>query len=105
VSYQDRVWRIAERAAVAFERQVRGSMLSSSETTCLNFLDGGVYQSQGFRGSSSGMFVEGELATAYVLHRLRLNARRLLRSETIATLAVLETMLEAQRAGSTAAAG
>ena len=60
---------IASTVASA-ERSTRGSMVSSSETTSYHFLDGGVRETRGFFGASSGVFVSGDKCLQYVLHKL-----------------------------------
>jgi hypothetical protein len=54
-------------------------MLTSTQTTTFEFLDGGVRIVRGVFGPSSGMFWEGNLVKAYVLYELGLNAAKLLR--------------------------
>ena len=68
--FQTEVWKIAKEAAVRSTSSMRGSMVSSSQTTTHQFLDGGVSDTRGFFDSSSGMRWFGEKAVAYILYKL-----------------------------------
>src|SRR5262245_13866577 len=92
-AYQAAVWRIATEAAAETKHAVHGSMLSSSSTKSLIFLDGGVRDTRGFFDSSCGMFLHGSLAKAYILYRLGFNARLLLKDKNLPSLEELEAQV------------
>lgn len=95
--YQYAVWDIAQQVARSTDHSIRGSMLSSSETFALYFLDGGVSETHGYFGSSSGMHLFGRKAVAYILYRLGVDPRRLMRDRKIPDLAALEEELRKVR--------
>jgi hypothetical protein len=85
-NYQAQVWKIAREAATGADSSTHGTMVSSSQSTSLRFLDGGVTDARGYFDSSSGMFVRGELAKAYILYRLGADARALMKNPSLPTL-------------------
>jgi hypothetical protein len=96
-AWQSKIWAVAQKAAIDSETRFSGSMISSSERTYLRFLDGGVSNARGFFDSSCGMRFHGEQSQAYVLYRLGLNAKVLMKRRPVPSLAELETMLGSQR--------
>ena len=78
--FQSFVLEIAQQAAIRKTESFSGNMLTSKQTTSIEFLDGGVRIVRGEFGPSSGMFWEGNLVKAYVLYELGLNATELLRT-------------------------
>ena len=57
--YQATILKIAQRAASQQTVFMRGNMLTSTQTTSLKFLDGGVSIVSGVSGPTSGMFWGG----------------------------------------------
>jgi hypothetical protein len=92
-AWQPKVWAIAKEVATDSKTSYFGSMASSSQQTRLLFLDGGVSDIRGFFDSSSGMRFLGEHSQAYVLYRLGLNAKALMKGCNVPSLAELEKQL------------
>lgn len=69
-TYQSRMLDIAQQSAFAVERSVRGTMVHSTETIALRFLDGGLSETRGGQGWECGVRCFGTLAMAYLLYEL-----------------------------------
>ncbi len=96
-SFQSAVWRIAEKHAVKRTGSTSGSMVSSSQTTTLGFLDGGVSLTRGYFDASSGMRWFGKNATAFIIYKLGHDPKELLRDSRLPSLRELESELRLQR--------
>jgi hypothetical protein len=96
-AWQSKVWTVARKVATDTETRFSGNMVSSSERTYVRFLDGGVSDTRGFFDSSCGMQFHGEHSQAYVLYRLGLDARSLMRRRQVPSLTELEAALRKQR--------
>ena len=77
--YQATILKIAQRAASQQTVFMRGNMLTSTQTTSLKFLDGGVSIVSGVFGPTSGMFWGGLQVKAFILYELGLSAEHFLR--------------------------
>jgi hypothetical protein len=73
-------------------------MVHSTETTTLEFLDGGVSDTRGNFGADCGMRWFGQLAIAYILYELHLSPQALLGSPNIPTQAELRQLLASDAA-------
>jgi len=96
VKYQDRVREIAGSVGKQREPSVsyHGSMVSSSYSEGCKFLDGGFTETRGFFcDSSCGMFIYGELATAFILYKLGFDAREMMKDPKLPSLLELEKQL------------
>ena len=96
VKYQDRVREIAGSVGKQREPSVsyHGSMVSSSYSGGFKFLDGGFTETRGFFcDSSCGMFIYGELATAFILYKLGFDARVMIKDPKLPSLLELEEQL------------
>tara|TARA_X000000950_G_scaffold42394_1_gene46989 strand:- start:36 stop:395 length:360 start_codon:yes stop_codon:yes gene_type:complete len=96
VKYQDRVREIAGSVGKQREPSVsyHGSMVSSSYSGGCKFLDGGFTETRGFFcDSSCGMFIFGELATAFILYKLGFDAREMMKDPKLPSLLELEEQL------------
>ena len=105
VDYQHEVWSIARETAVETKTQVVGNMVSSAETTSLQFLDGGVSDTRGFFDSSSGMRIHGEFANVYMLYKLGLDPQKLMKRDDLPGLEALEEIIAQQKANRDTEAG
>lgn len=76
--FQSSIWSIAQKAASRQNESIKGNMLTSRQTTSLDFLDGGVRVTRGEFGASSGMFWDGLLVKAFILYELGFDAERFL---------------------------
>ncbi len=92
-AWQSKIWEIAQGAATSSDSRFDGNMVSSSQTTYHRFLDGGVSDTRGFFDSSSGMRIHGKHSQAYILYRLGLKAKELIKGCDVPSLAELEKQL------------
>lgn len=96
VKYQDRVREIAGSVGKQRKPSISyyGSMVSSSQSAGCGFLDGGFTETRGFFcDSSCGMFIYGELATAFILYKLGFDAREMMKDPKLPSLLELEEQL------------
>jgi len=96
VAYQKSVWKIASEAATRVSESTRGKMLSSSSTTSMSFLDGGVSVTSGYFDASSGMHWYGDHVKAYILYKLGFDAMDLLKSKAVPSKDEIEAELKKQ---------
>ena len=75
--FRDRIWQIALAVGVS-KISYAGSMVSSSETRSVSFLDGRVWITSGWFSAQSGMFVAGDKCLQYVLYKLGFDPGELL---------------------------
>jgi hypothetical protein len=92
-AWQSKIWAIAQEVAIDSETSYSGGMLSSLQTTYLWFLDGGVTNTRGVFDSRCGMRFRGEQAQAYVLYRLGLNAKQLMKGCDLPHFSEMEKLL------------
>ena len=93
VDFQYRGWEIAANAACATRSSYSGTMVASSQTSSLMFLDGGVSDTRGEWGWG-GMFWSGLNAKAYILYELGLDPRKMLRRKSIPSHEELRAQVE-----------
>ena len=96
VAYQKSVWKIASEAATRVSENTRGKMLSSSSTTYMSFLDGGVSVTSGYFDASSGMHWYGDHVKAYILYKLGFDAMDILKSKAVPSKYEIDAELKKQ---------
>lgn len=93
-AYQGEIWRIATQAAV---RACRGWLRrdpADGDANYFEFLDGKVWEVRGYFNSDCGMFWQGCLVKAYILYRLGLDPRVLLKKADLPPLEELERRVQ-----------
>ena len=96
-AFQERVAVIATKAARSRTRWGDGSLLSSSESTLTGFLDGGLRITRGYFDTSSGMFLQGRLARAFVVYELGSDAREVLKDRGLPSRRDLKAQVRADQ--------